>query len=664
MSSGEGIQRYWNRRSAVVLAATLLVATTATPAPVAAAGTVDIRVERASGSGAVPVDETVTYEIVVDDVNGGIGSGDFEVSLRDSEVGSFTSATVSGNPAVSQPDVTDDSVSFAFAGTDTADDGTVTIATVTVEAKASGSTDLVFTPASNDPLNDEENEQYTIDTVSPGTFRVAGGDDDGADSPVGPTDLELVRASGPDSRDIALRETVRYELVTTDATGGVGSINIRVVASDPNVASFTEASHVGSPAATRVDASEGSARVTYTGADTADSGRVVIAKVTLRAESAGETALRVLTPGEYSMINEAGRPYRIDDVEGADLSVTERQDSDGDGLIDSREEILGTDPRDADTDGDGLDDGSEVNDIGTDPTDSDTDGDRLRDGREATELQTDPTDDDTDGDDLDDRRELNDLPTDPTVADTDGDGLEDGREVDTLGSDPTAEDTDGDGLSDRREVVELDTDPTEADSDGDGLDDPRELEIGTNPTNDDTDDDGLDDERELDFGADPKDPDTDGDGVEDGREVEDGTDPTGADSDSADDDSDSADDDSDSNDPDDPTATESEPEPATETESGPDPDTETNTPGRTDPEEDTESAPNAGDSSADGGDAGAGPGADGEQAIDAGGSDEQSNESGDGTEEGTSEGVPAVLVILIGSVIAGVAVLGVWRVGP
>ena len=97
-------------------------------------------------------------------------------------------------------------------------------------------------------------------------------------------------------------------------------------------------------------------------------------------------------------------------------------DSDGDGLP---ENDTGTDPFTADTDGDGLADGREV-ELGTDPTATDTDGDGLADGREL-ELGTDPTAADTDEDGLADARELS-VGTDPTVADTDGDRLPDGWE--------------------------------------------------------------------------------------------------------------------------------------------------------------------------------------------------------------------------------------------
>jgi hypothetical protein len=65
-------------------------------------------------------------------------------------------------------------------------------------------------------------------------------------------------------------------------------------------------------------------------------------------------------------------------------------DTDGDGLTDSEEDELGTDPDDDDSDGDGLTDGEEV-DLGTDPQEEDSDGDGQADGEEV-DNNSDPTD--------------------------------------------------------------------------------------------------------------------------------------------------------------------------------------------------------------------------------------------------------------------------------
>jgi hypothetical protein len=86
-------------------------------------------------------------------------------------------------------------------------------------------------------------------------------------------------------------------------------------------------------------------------------------------------------------------PYRIFEVLAPD------GDEDGDLLTNEEEIERGTDPRDADTDGDGLLDGVETDtgvfasfsDTGTDPLAPDSDGDGLGDGTEAG-LGTDPND--------------------------------------------------------------------------------------------------------------------------------------------------------------------------------------------------------------------------------------------------------------------------------
>ncbi|WP_135534002.1 hypothetical protein [Halostella pelagica] len=259
--------------------------------------------------------------------------------------------------------------------------------------------------------------------------------------------------------------------------------------------------------------------------------------------------------------------------------VVPQNDDDRDGLTNEQERRVGTDPTEADTDGDGLNDGAEVLTYNTDPTETDTDNDGLDDGREVT-IGTDPTDADTDGDGIPDGEEVDqgsdpldpndpeirdsdgdgltdereeELGTDPSDPDSDGDGLSDGTEVDVYGTDPLNVDTDNDGLTDGREA-DRDTDPTDpdtdrdgvtdgeevrqgtdptdpsdfpgADSDGDGLSDTyEEEELETDPNDADTDDDGLSDSRELRLNTDPTEADTDGDGVPDGEEVEQGSDP-------------------------------------------------------------------------------------------------------------------------------------------
>ena len=64
-------------------------------------------------------------------------------------------------------------------------------------------------------------------------------------------------------------------------------------------------------------------------------------------------------------------------------NINAAPDKDADGLTDDREQELGTSLTKADTDGDGLGDGEEVNVYTTDPKRPDTDGDANLDGAEV-----------------------------------------------------------------------------------------------------------------------------------------------------------------------------------------------------------------------------------------------------------------------------------------
>lgn len=209
-------------------------------------------------------------------------------------------------------------------------------------------------------------------------------------------------------------------------------------------------------------------------------------------------------------------------------------DTDGDGLNDGVEvNTHSTDPLKADTDGDGLTDGAEVNRHGTKPTEADTDGDGLTDGSEVNQYKTNPLDRDSDKDELSDGDEVNKHKTDPLKGDTDGDNLADGVEVNKHKTDPLKADTDGDGLEDGVEVLAERTDPLKVDTDGDGLTDGAEVNTyKTRPTDRDTDKDGLSDGDEVNkHKTDPNLGDTDLGGVPDGSEVARGLDPKVADDD-------------------------------------------------------------------------------------------------------------------------------------
>jgi len=213
-----------------------------------------------------------------------------------------------------------------------------------------------------------------------------------------------------------------------------------------------------------------------------------------------------LDPGRHTLYAtmysaQASGNTRRDDSAVEVHVINKGGDLDADGLSNANELTLGTDFRDDDTDGDGIEDGYEVHQFGSDPLDADTDDDGVPDDVEIRE-GTDYGRADTDADTLDDRSELAGN-TSAIDADADLDGLPDRLEVE-LGTDPRDRDTDGDGLTDLTEYRDTGTDPLDADTDGDGLDDGIELRrYGSNPTAADSDGDGIPDGEEVLRGTDP-----------------------------------------------------------------------------------------------------------------------------------------------------------------
>lgn len=170
------------------------------------------------------------------------------------------------------------------------------------------------------------------------------------------------------------------------------------------------------------------------------------------------------------------------DIDGDGLLNTE-EDKNGDGIVNTGE----TDPFNADTDGGGEADGSEVS-AGRNPFDR----------------------------------------SDDMTYDLDNDGLTNVQE-DTIGTDRANPDTDSDDINDRDDPFPLDR-AYRQDSDNDGLPDAYEIEQNLkrdtrSDANEDSDGDGLTNLQEFIEGTDIYNPDTDQDGIPDGEEVEDGDDP-------------------------------------------------------------------------------------------------------------------------------------------
>jgi len=117
---------------------------------------------------------------------------------------------------------------------------------------------------------------------------------------------------------------------------------------------------------------------------------------------------------EYHQVFVVGVNYRFGGAVPPTYVVTGGDiDSDGDGLLDSEESDIRTDPYNPDTDDDGLTDGDEVNTYKTDPLNPDSDWDGLKDGAEVLTYSTDPMDSDTDDGGVTDGHEVIEDNTDP-----------------------------------------------------------------------------------------------------------------------------------------------------------------------------------------------------------------------------------------------------------
>ncbi|NVJ58768.1 MAG: thrombospondin type 3 repeat-containing protein [Gammaproteobacteria bacterium] len=185
-----------------------------------------------------------------------------------------------------------------------------------------------------------------------------------------------------------------------------------------------------------------------------------------------------------------GLPDWYEDIHGLNNGIDDSAlDLDGDGLSNLSEYLYGSNPKERDTDGDGISDFVEINTLGTSATDADTDNDGISDYDEIHTHNTDPLDSDSDNDGVSDGIEVetgtdaNDAEDTPAIDD-DNDGFE--NESDNCPSipNPTQENTDGDeygdfcdsdddndGVEDRFDNAPLVYNPDQKDEDSDSIGD-------------------------------------------------------------------------------------------------------------------------------------------------------------------------------------------------
>jgi hypothetical protein len=190
-----------------------------------------------------------------------------------------------------------------------------------------------------------------------------------------------------------------------------------------------------------------------------------------------------ITQEELEELVENAKTY----IEENNLEETLNKDTDGDGILDVKEEkTYGTDPLKTDTDGDGISDYDEIKTHKTSATKADTDGDGIPDYDEINKYKTNPLNKDSDGDSFEDMIEIK-------------------AETNPLQGSSFPQDSDGNKIEDEwEELFQIKVKDGSQDSDGDGIPDKEEYSYGTNPLEKDTDNDGFTDAEEIyDMGSDP-----------------------------------------------------------------------------------------------------------------------------------------------------------------
>ena len=169
------------------------------------------------------------------------------------------------------------------------------------------------------------------------TVSVSAASDDSDDGTPASTEVGL----SPESDLVAVGESAAYDIVVSDADGGVGVYSMTVAVDDPGVASITNVTLAGvSDEVTDVQIAEdgSSATVEAVLVDTDDEGAVTIGTVAVESAAEG-TATLSLDVSELG--DESGTPYDVTATSGATLEASTlvvgasdapAQDPDGDGV--------------------------------------------------------------------------------------------------------------------------------------------------------------------------------------------------------------------------------------------------------------------------------------------------------------------------------------------
>lgn len=157
---------------------------------VVASGTTDVMLSPETET--VEPGATVSYDVVVEDASGGVGSFNATVATNDSDVATVRNVSYPNDPAYAhQPSGGD--AQLAASGMETLDDGPVRVATVTVATAEAGAVRLTLSVSA---LGDENGSAYTVGETRGRTLVV--GDKATATPTATPTESDEDSSSGGD----------------------------------------------------------------------------------------------------------------------------------------------------------------------------------------------------------------------------------------------------------------------------------------------------------------------------------------------------------------------------------------------------------------------------------------------------------------------------------
>ena len=173
LGAGSGLAR----RAAVVFVLVMTVSYGLVGA-VTATDTTRTSIQVDASAPRVGVSETTTVDVVVRNVDGGVGAFEFVVGLSNSSVATVTDVELVGDPGLQTVDVAANGsrAELKAALLDTADTGNVTVASVTVAGVSPGTTDVSVSVSA---LGNENGSRYPVEGHS-ATVTVAS--DSGSDT--------------------------------------------------------------------------------------------------------------------------------------------------------------------------------------------------------------------------------------------------------------------------------------------------------------------------------------------------------------------------------------------------------------------------------------------------------------------------------------------------